>query len=126
MAEQKRIYKCNVCGNIVEVLHAGAGQLVCCGQPMELLQEKTSDVGLEKHVPVVEASDSGTKVKVGEVPHPMEAEHYIEWVELTIDGESCRHFLKPGEKPEAVFEAKGQKATAREYCSVHGLWKSAG
>jgi superoxide reductase len=126
MAEQKRIYRCNVCGNIVEVLHAGAGELVCCGQPMELLQEKTSDVGLEKHVPVLETTDSSTKVKVGEVPHPMEAEHYIEWVELAVDGEACRHYLSPGEKPEAVFKATGQKATAREYCSVHGLWKSTG
>ena len=126
MAELRRIYRCNVCGNIVEVLHSGVGELVCCGEPMELLQEKATDAGLEKHVPVIEAGEKGTKVKVGEVPHPMEENHYIEWVELNTDSESCRQFLSPGDKPEADFEAKGDKATAREYCSVHGLWKSAG
>ncbi len=124
MTAQKQVYRCNICGNIVEVLHAGKGELVCCGQPMELLQEKSTDVGLEKHVPVVEKTDGGTKVKVGEVPHPMEEEHYIEWVEIITDGGSCRQFLKPGIKPEAEFEAGRSKLTAREYCSVHGLWKS--
>ncbi|MBA7566864.1 Desulfoferrodoxin [subsurface metagenome] len=91
---------------------------------MELLQEKTADVGLEKHVPVIEATDSGIKVKVGDVPHPMEGKHYIEWVEIIADGRSCRIFLKPGDKPEAEFDIKPQKVTAREYCSIHGLWKS--
>ena len=124
MTSQKQVYKCDVCGNIVEVLHAGKGELVCCGQPMELLQEKVSDVGLEKHVPVVETGGKGTKVKVGEVPHPMEEEHYIEWVEVITDGESCRQFLKPGDKPEANFEIGAQKVVAREYCIIHGLWKS--
>ena len=124
MTIQKQVYKCNVCGNIVEVLHAGRGELVCCGQPMELLQEKTADVGQEKHVPVVEATDRGMKVKVGDVPHPMEEKHYIEWVEVTNDGGSYRQFLKPGEKPEAEFEIRAQKISAREYCSIHGLWKS--
>ena len=124
MTAQKQVYRCNVCGNIVEVLHAGKGELVCCGQPMEPLQEKSTDVGLEKHVPVVEKTGGGTKVKVGEVPHPMEEEHYIEWVEIITDGGSCRQFLKPGTKPEAEFEAGRGKLTAREYCSVHGLWKS--
>ena len=126
MAELRRIYKCNVCGNIVEVLHAGAGELVCCGQPMELLEEKTIDVGKEKHVPVIEATDTGTKVKVSDTPHPMEPEHYIEWVELNVAGETCRHFLSPGGKPEADFEIKSKKADSREYCNIHGLWKSAG
>ena len=124
MTSSKQVYRCNVCGNIVEVLHAGKGELVCCGQPMELLQEKATDVGLEKHVPVVEATDSGTKVKVGNVPHPMEEEHYIEWIEVITDGGSYRRFLKPGDKPEAEFETARQKVAAREYCSVHGLWKS--
>ena len=124
MTAQKQVYKCNICGNIVEVLHIGQGELVCCGQPMELMQEKVSDTGLEKHVPVIEATDSGIKVKVGEVPHPMEEQHYIEWVEIIADGKSCRMFLKPGDKPEALFDVKPQKVSAREYCSVHGLWKS--
>ena len=124
MTSQKQVYRCNVCGNIVEVLHAGKGELVCCGQPMELLQEKVSDVGLEKHVPVVETAGKGTKVRVGSVPHPMEEEHYIEWVEVVTDGESCRQFLKPGDRPEADFEIGAHKVVAREYCTIHGLWKS--
>ncbi len=124
MAIQKQVYRCNVCGNIVEVLHAGKGELVCCGQPTESLQEKTADVGLEKHVPVVETTDRGIKVKVGDVPHPMEEKHYIEWVEIIADGKSCRIFLKPGEKPEVEFEIGAQKVAAREYCNIHGLWKS--
>ncbi len=124
MTARKQVYKCNICGNVVEVLHTGKGELVCCGQPMELLQEKATDVGLEKHVPVVEATDMGTRVKVGDVPHPMEEKHYIEWVELITDGRSCRQFLKPGDKPEVEFAIKAQKAAAREYCNIHGLWKS--
>ena len=124
MTIQKQVYRCNVCGNIVEVLHAGQGELVCCGQPMELLQEKATDVGLEKHVPVVEATDRGVKVKVGDVPHPMEEKHYIEWIEVITGDGSCRRFLKPGNKPEAEFEIRAQKVVAREYCNIHGLWKS--
>jgi len=124
MTELKQIYKCNVCGNIVEVLHAGVGELVCCGQPMELLKEKTEDIGLEKHVPVVEKTEKGIKVKIGSVPHPMEEKHYIEWVEIITDGGVYRKFLKPGDKPEAEFEIKAEKIKAREYCNIHGLWKS--
>jgi superoxide reductase len=124
MTELNQIYKCNVCGNIVEVLHAGVGQLVCCGQPMELLAEKTVDVGLEKHVPVIEKIGNKVKVKVGSVPHPMEQKHYIEWIEIIADGKTCRKFLKPGEKPEAEFEITAQKIGAREYCNIHGLWKA--
>ena len=124
MTGQKQVYKCNVCGNIIEVLHTGQGQLVCCGEPMELLQEKVTDTGLEKHVPVIEATDGGIRVKVGEVPHPMEEQHYIEWGEIITDGKSCRMFLKPGDKPEALFDTKAGGVRAREYCSVHGLWKS--
>lgn len=124
MTEVKQIYKCNICGNIVEVLHTGVGQLVCCGQPMELLKEKTKDVGLEKHVPVIEKSNGKIKVKVGSVPHPMEDKHWIEWIELVADGKVYRKFLNPGDSPEADFEIKAQNITAREYCNLHGLWKT--
>lgn len=124
MTELKQIYKCNICGNIVEVLHAGIGQLVCCGQPMELLTEKTVDVGLEKHVPIIEKVGNKVKVKVGSVPHPMEEKHYIEWIEIIADGRVYRKFLKPRDKPEAEFEITADKIEAREYCNIHGLWKS--
>ncbi|MCD6445940.1 desulfoferrodoxin [Candidatus Bathyarchaeota archaeon] len=120
----RQIYRCNICGNMVEVLHAGKGQLVCCGKPMELLTEKTTDVGLEKHVPVIEKTTTGFKVKVGSVPHPMEEKHYIEWIELVADGKVYRKFLNPGEKPEVEFKLKAEKVWAREYCNVHGVWKS--
>jgi len=124
MTELKQTYKCNVCGNIVEVLHVGVGQLVCCGQPMELLKEKTEDVGREKHVPVIEKVESGAKVKVGSISHPMEEKHYIEWIEVIADDRVYRKFLNPGDKPEADFKIEADKIEAREYCSVHGLWKS--
>ena len=124
MTAQKQVYRCNICGNMVEILHTGKGELVCCGQPMELLQEKAADVGLEKHVPVIETTDRGTKVKVGSIPHPMEEKHYIEWIEIITDGGSCRQVLKPGNKPEAEFEIGAQRVAAREYCNIHGLWKS--
>ncbi len=123
MAEKLVIYKCMVCGNIVEVLHAGAGQLVCCGKPMEKLAAKTADEGKEKHVPVIEKSDSGLKVKVGSVPHPMEEKHYIEWVEICADGNTCRQFLNPGDAPEAQFPIQAKEVTAQEHCTIHGLWK---
>lgn len=124
MTKRLEIYKCNICGNIVEVLHEGAGTLVCCGEPMERLEERTKDLGKEKHVPVIEVSENKIKVKVGSIPHPMEEKHYIEWIELVVDGIVYRKFLKPGEKPEAEFCAKGKKIEVREYCNVHGLWKS--
>jgi superoxide reductase len=124
MTELKQIYRCNICGNIVEVLHAGVGQLVCCGQPMELLTEKTADVGLEKHVPMIEKVGDKVKVKVGSVPHPMEQKHYIEWIEVITNGKTCRKFLKSGNKPEAEFEITAEKIEAREYCNIHGLWKT--
>jgi len=124
MTEQGQIYKCNVCGNIVEVLHTGAGQLVCCGQPMQLLEENTVDAAEEKHVPVIEKTENGVRVKVGEVPHPMEEDHHIEWIEIIADGRSYRKFLKPGNVPEAEFEIRAEEITAREYCNLHGLWKS--
>lgn len=123
MAKQLQIYKCNTCGNIVEVLHGGIGELVCCGKPMELLDEKTADATTEKHVPVIEKIDGGYKVKVGSVPHPMEDKHYIEWIELLADGKAYRQFLKPKMEPEATFHVEGDSVSARELCNVHGLWK---
>jgi superoxide reductase len=123
MAKKLQIYKCNKCGNIVEVLHGGVGELVCCDEPMELLDEKTADTGKEKHVPVIEKIDGGYKVKVGSVPHPMEENHYIEWIELLADGKAYRQFLKPGAAPEAIFHIEGNSVSAREHCNVHGLWK---
>ena len=124
MTEKLQIYKCEVCGNIVEMLHAGAGQLVCCGQPMKLFKENTVDAAKEKHVPVIEKTATGIKVTVGSVLHPMEQTHYIEWIEVIADGKAYRKFLNPGEAPEATFEIKAEKVTAREYCNLHGLWKA--
>ncbi len=124
MTKATEIYKCAVCGNIVEVLHAGGGELVCCGQPMQLLTENTTDASREKHVPVIEKTPEGVKVKVGSVVHPMEEKHYIEWIEVIADGKSCRQFLKPGQAPEAFFAVKATEITVREYCNLHGLWKA--
>ena len=123
MTELLQIYKCEVCGNMVEMVHTGAGELVCCGQPMKQFTENTVDAAKEKHVPVKEAADGGLKVKVGSVAHPMEEKHYIEWIEIIQGDKAYRHFLKPGEAPEAVFPVEGEW-TAREYCNLHGLWKS--
>ncbi|UCD31679.1 MAG: desulfoferrodoxin [Desulfobacterales bacterium] len=123
MAEKLEVYKCNVCGNIVEVLHGGHGELVCCGQSMVQLVENTVDAAKEKHVPVVEKVAAGVKVKVGEVAHPMEEKHFIEWVEIITDGKTYRQFLNPGETPEASFNVEAEQVTAREYCNLHGLWK---
>jgi superoxide reductase len=124
MTEKLQIYKCEVCGNIVEMLHAGAGQLVCCGQPMKLFTENSVDAAKEKHVPVIEKTAAGFKVKVGSVAHPMEEKHYIEWIDVIADGKAYRKFLNPGEVPEATFEIKAERVTAREYCNLHGLWKA--
>ncbi len=125
MTELKQIYKCNVCGNIVEVVHNGDGELVCCGQPMNLQVEKTEEEGLEeKHVPVIEKTDTGVKVSIGSVPHPMEEEHFIEWIELITENGAIRKFLNAGDEPEAEFEVGGENFSARIYCNVHGLWVS--
>lgn len=123
MTAVRQIYKCNECGNIVEVLDIGEGELVCCGESMQRQAENTVDAAREKHVPVIEKIDGGVKVKVGSVAHPMESKHWIEWIEVIADGKSCRHFLKPGQPPEAVFAITAQQITAREYCNLHGLWK---
>ena len=124
MAERLEVYKCELCGNIVEVLTGGAGELVCCGQAMKLLSEKTADAATEKHVPVIEKISGGYKVKVGSVPHPMAEDHYIEWIELLADGKAYRQFLKPGDAPEAVFLIDAAEVGAREHCNKHGLWKA--
>jgi len=123
MTKRLEIYKCEICGNMVELLHEGKGELVCCGEPMTLMTENTVDAAKEKHLPVIEKVDGGFKVKVGSVPHPMEEKHYIEWIELVVDGKAYREFLKPGQAPEAVFRISGEKIIAREYCNLHGLWK---
>ncbi len=124
MTERLQIYKCEVCGNIVEVLHEGKGELVCCGQPMKLFEEKTADSATEKHVPVITKEGDGYRVVVGSTLHPMEEKHYIEWIELIADGVAYRQFLKPGDKPEAFFKVSGSSIKAREYCNIHGLWEA--
>jgi superoxide reductase len=123
MAQKLEIYKCEVCGNIVEVVHAGKGELVCCGKPMVLQKENTVDAAKEKHVPVTEKTADGIKVKVGNVAHPMEEKHFIEWIEIIADGKAYRQFLNPGEAPEALFRISAGQVTARGYCNIHGLWK---
>ncbi len=123
MAKRLEVYKCNKCGNIIEVLVGGVGELVCCGEPMELLTENTVDAAKEKHVPIIEKIDGGYKVKVGSTPHPMEEKHYIEWIELLADDRSYIAFLKPGMAPEATFKVDAATVSAREHCNLHGLWR---
>ena len=125
MTKLGEVYKCEICGNIVEMLHAGVGALVCCGEEMKLMNEKTEDSSVEKHVPYIEKTENGVLVKVGQnQDHPMDEKHYIEWIQVIANGTSYRKFLKPGDKPQALFEIKADNITAREYCNVHGLWKS--
>lgn len=124
MTKRLEVYRCEHCGNMVEMIHEGKGELVCCGEPMKLVTENTVDAAREKHVPVIEKIADGYKVKVGGVAHPMEEKHYIEWVEIIADGTAYRKFLKPGENPEAVFCIDAGKVTAREYCNIHGLWRA--
>ncbi len=123
--KKREVYKCEVCGNVVEVLHVGGGTLVCCGEDMKKMEEKTEDSSTEKHVPFIEKDGGQVTVKVGEnTAHPMEEKHYIEWIELIADGQVHRKYLNPGDKPEAVFHVEAEELSAREYCNVHGLWKS--
>jgi superoxide reductase len=124
MAEHLGIYKCELCGNMVEMIHVGGGELVCCGQPMKLLRENTTDAAQEKHVPVIEKVDGGYRVTVGSVPHPMAEEHFIQWIELLADGTAYRQFLKPGAEPSAFFCIEAHAVSAREFCNLHGLWKA--
>ncbi len=123
MTELKQVYRCPICGNIVEVVHPAGGTLSCCGQPMQLLKENSQDAALEKHVPVVEKIEGGWRVTVGSVEHPMLPEHHIEWIELITDDKIMRKYLKPGDKPMAEFMTEATEVTAREYCNLHGLWK---
>lgn len=122
MAKRLEVYKCGLCGNIVEGLHGGAGGLVCCGQNMLVMAANTVDAAKEKHVPVVEKIAGGYKVTVGTVAHPMEEKHYIEWIELLAGDKLYRQFLNPGDAPEAVFAIDAKKVMARAYCNLHGLW----
>jgi superoxide reductase len=123
MAQKLAVFKCGVCGNIVEVMHQGAGVLVCCGKDMLIMAENTVDAAKEKHVPVIEMIEGGVKVKVGEVAHPMEEKHYIEWIEIIAGDNVYQQYLNPGDKPEAVFKIDAASVTAREYCNLHGHWK---
>ena len=130
MTEKLQVYKCDVCGNIVEMLEGGEGELICCGQPMILQEEKTEDAAKEKHVPFIEKVEGGFKVRIGQnTAHPMEEKHYIQWIELLTGDKAYREFLNPGDAPEAVFYTCGasccasKPVSAREYCNVHGLWQ---
>ncbi len=134
MTQVNQIYKCDVCGNIVEILHTGAGELVCCNNPMKLQEENAVDAAIEKpsdtkvmedkHIPIIEKTDRGILVKIGSAPHPMEEAHFIEWIELLVGGKSCKRFLNPGDEPQAEFCVQEDGVQARAYCSLHGLWKS--
>lgn len=124
MIETLQVYKCEICGNIVEILHAGGGKLVCCGTPMELLEDNTVDAATEKHVPVVKRVDNGIEVTVGSVDHPMEETHFIEWIQVISQGNIQRVFLKPGDEPRAFFKGDFDQITVKEYCNLHGLWRS--
>jgi superoxide reductase len=124
MTERNQVYKCKVCGNIVGVLHSGAGELVCCGKPMVLQVENTVDASVEKHVPVVEVIPEGIRVTVGSVAHPMVEEHYIEWIEVITPDRVYRKYLNPGEPPQAEFKVSPEGIKVREYCNLHGLWKA--
>lgn len=128
MTKLNEVYKCSICGNIVEIMHAAKGELVCCNKTMANLEENSTDAATEKHVPVIEKTKNGYLVKVGSIPHPMEEKHYIEWIELKLDDKIIMHHLRPGEKPQAHFcycSSCGipKSVSAREYCNVHGLWK---
>lgn len=125
MTQLNQIYRCTVCGNIVEILNPANGQLVCCGKPMQHLEPNTTDAAGEKHVPVVEKTANGYRVTVGSVEHPMLEAHYIKWIELVGPNTVLRHVLKPGDKPEATFPLVDGPVSAREFCNLHGLWSSA-
>ena len=124
VSAKRQIYRCKVCGNLVEVLLVGGGTLVCSGQDMELVTENSIEASKEKHIPIVEKVVGGFSVKVGSIAHPMEEKHYIQWIELVVGEVTYRKDLKPGDAPEAVFKAEGSKYSARAYCNIHGLWKA--
>ena len=122
MIKFKQIYKCEICGNIVEVIHEGAGNLICCGQPMTLQIENTVDAAKEKHVPVVEKVEGGVFIKVGAIEHPMLEKHYIEWIEVQTSNKIYRKYLNPGDEPKALFLIEEEVLCVREYCNIHRLW----
>ncbi|MEK7142463.1 MAG: desulfoferrodoxin [Patescibacteria group bacterium] len=124
MTQRYQVYKCNACGGKLEVLINGGDALTCCGEKMELLENKTEDVGNEKHVPIIEKMENGIKIKIGSIAHPMEEKHHIEWIEAVWDGRTYIKFLNPGDKPEAEFNIPTMEVLARESCNLHGLWKS--
>lgn len=124
MAQKMAVYKCEICGNIVEVLTAGGADLTCCGQQMVMMAENTTDAAVEKHVPVIEKKEGGYQVTVGSVEHPMTDAHFIEWIELIVDEKVYRQFLNPNEAPTAFFPSADDGVTARAYCNLHGLWKA--
>ncbi len=123
MTQQGQVYKCQICGMVVEVLDGGAGEPICCGRSMEQQEPKTADPATEKHVPVIEQVDGGILVKVGSVPHPMEDKHFIQWIEVLVDGKAYREYLQPGAPAEARFPVQGENIIAREFCNLHGLWQ---
>lgn len=124
MAKKMEVYKCELCGNMTEGLHEGVGTMVCCAQNMTLLTENTTEAAKEKHIPVVEKSADGYKVKVGSVAHPMDEKHYIEWIELIAGNKVYRQYLKAGDAPEASFAIVADQVRARAYCNLHGLWSN--
>lgn len=124
MAKMMEVYHCELCGNLVEVLHTGGGELVCCGQPMNLLVENSTDAAKEKHVPVIVKAEGGVTVKIGSVPHPMTEAHFIEWIELIAGSTVYRQDLKPGDAPEAFFATNATQVAARAFCNLHGLWRA--
>jgi superoxide reductase len=124
MTELNQIYKCSVCGNIIEMVHTGVGELVCCGQPMDQQIEKNEGEGQEKHAPIIERTSDGVIVTIGSKPHPMKSEHYIEWIEVITEHRVYRKHLEPGMDPQAEFFLEAEHIEARAYCNIHGLWKS--
>ena len=122
MPKRLEVYKCEICGNIVEVVHSGAGALICCGKNMDRITENTTDAATEKHVPVIELAADSVTVKVGDVAHPMEDAHYIEWIEILVEDKIYRQYLQAGQPAQATFNLSATTVTARAYCNLHGLW----
>jgi superoxide reductase len=124
MTQRDEVYQCELCGNLVSVVHGAGGSLVCCGQDMVHLKGNTTDAAVEKHVPVISKEGNTITVTVGKVPHPMEEKHFIEVIGVMTEAKLYRAYLKPGDKPEATFEIDGAIKCARAYCNLHGLWVS--
>jgi superoxide reductase len=123
MTKRSEIYKCERCGQIVEVLNGAVPPLHCCGAPMVQMEEQTADPATQKHVPILESTEQGIKVTVGSTAHPMDEDHYIEWIEVINGDYINRKYLKPGDAPVAEFYVPNQEGLiVREYCNKHGLW----